>query len=403
MKLPGNSKFLKRLNRFQVFDTIRNAGVISKAEIKNITKLTPTTISEITSSMLNEGLILNAGVAESTGGRPSQLVTLNPDYGYFIGIDIDVGIIRTVLLSFDMKVLSSFEINTPAFSPFEFIEHVIEIYNNFVNNFNLSKDMIKGIGISIPGLISKDEKIELAPNLNWNEVDIKESLFSIFRNTIAIENESRLSAIAEKHVGLAKNINNFMAINIKSGVGSGIYINSQLYKGTSGNAGELGHITVKEDGPLCGCGNFGCLETMVSTPSIIKRMIMYMKQGESSILFERFDINEISLENIVNCANDGDELCLRVLQSASKYTAIGISSVINLINPRMIILGGDIILFKDILLSKVNDIVEKKALKSNRASCEIKVTELGKFSSAIGAAIHSINRFMGYEYSINAL
>lgn len=394
MKKAGNHKLLKEINRRQVFECIRKSGVISKADIRNITQLTPTTISEITNSMINQGLLKSIGVAESTGGRPSQLISLNPEYAYFVGIDIDLDVIRVVVLSFDMMVVEKMEYNIKKLKPTETVDIIIELYKKILDKAKIENNNVFGLGISIPGLISKDETIEFAPNLNWREVNLKDELQNLLNIKIAIENESRLSAVAEKYIGLAKDVNNFISINIKSGIGSGIFINGELFKGTSGNAGELGHITVKEDGPLCACGNYGCLETMAATPSIIKRAVMYKKQGEKSLLFDKVGIDDINLKDIVDCSKEGDLLCTRILQSVSKYIGIGISNVINLFNPKLIILGGDIILFKDILLTKVYEILEKKSLQSNRLSCNIKITQLGNLSSAIGAGINVMNKYI---------
>lgn len=403
MGLAGNSKFLKKLNRLQVFDLIRNNGTISRAEIKNITGLTPTTIGEITSLMVSEGLTLEGGVGDSTGGRPSQLLTLNPEYTYFIGADIDINYIKAAVVDFSLKIISEKRVDTKVTDPEMAIKTLIQIIYELVNETHIIKEKICGIGIGVPGLINNIGIIEFAPNLNWTDADIGGAISEHFSIPVVVENESKLSAVAERHIGQGSNTDSFINVNIRSGVGSGIFIKGHLFKGISGNAGELGHITVKEDGALCGCGNYGCLETLSSTPSIIKRALTCKKQGEASILFETVPEDDaITLENIVDAYKMGDELCLRLLLSASKYIGIGIASVINLINPSRIILGGDLIQYQEILLPKVNEIVEKKALASNRNSCIISVTELGINSTILGAAIACMNKHIGLTDDMDA-
>lgn len=402
LRLAGNSKFLKKLNRLQVFDCIRNSGTISKAEIKNITKLTPTAISEITGEMIKENLILETGVGESTGGRPSQLLSLNPAFAYFIGIDIDINYIKASVVNFGMEVVCSVHKYIDDFNPQKVNELLIECISFLIYESGISKDSIKSVGIGVPAIIGKEGIIEFAPNLKWVQVDLRSSISNTFGIPVIVDNESKLSAYAERHIGRGRGVDNFMCVNIRSGIGSGIYIKGRLYRGVSGNAGELGHITVKENGTLCGCGNYGCLETLSSSPSVIKRALACKKQGEGSLLFQRVSKDEdITLKDIADASYDGDELCTRLLKSASKYLGIGISSVINLINPGLIILGGDLIHYSDIVLPKVREIVEKKSLAGSRIPCTIEVTSLQN-STILGASIACINRQLGYTEDLES-
>lgn len=367
-----------------------------------MTKLTPTTISEITNSMIAEGLIIDAGVSKSTGGRPSQLLSINSDHAYFIGAEVDVNNLKIAIVGFDMKIKCKYSVDIKNCKSEEVISLLINSTLKIIEQSRIPKEKIKGIGIAVPGLVNKNEIIELAPNLRWVKVDIKSKIEEKLCIPVIVQNESKLSAVAEKYSGLAKDVNNFVAINIKSGVGAGIYINNHLYLGQSGNAGELGHTTVKEDGPLCGCGNYGCLETMASTPSIIKRAITCKKQGENSILFEnKKNIEEIVLNDIITFCKKGDKLCNKILESAAKYVGISVSSLINLLNPKLIILGGDLILYKDIVIRRVTEIVETKSLSSNRDVCEIKMTELGEDNALLGAAIVSINKYLNIREDLD--
>lgn len=402
MKFVGNNKVVKKVNMHNVLNCIRKNGTISKVHIKEITKLTPTTISEITNSMIADGLIIDAGVSKSTGGRPSQLLSINSDHAYFIGAEVDVNNLKIAIVGFDMEIKCKYSTDIKNCRSEEVINLLIDSILKIIAKSKVSKEKIKGIGIAVPGLVSKDGIIELAPNLKWVKVDIKSKIEEKLGIQVIIENESKLSAVAEKYSGLAKNVNNFVAINIKSGIGAGIYINNQLYLGQSGNAGELGHTTVKEDGPLCGCGNYGCLETMASTPSIIKRVITCKKQGENSMLFEnKKDIEKITLDDIITFCKKNDKLCNKILESAAKYVGIGVSSIINLLNPELIILGGDLILYKNIVIRRVTEIVKTKSLSSNRDVCEIKITELGENNTLLGAAIVSINRYLNIRENLD--
>lgn len=402
MKFAGNSKMVKKINVHNVLNCIRKNGTISKVHIKEMTKLTPTTISEITNSMIAEGLIIDAGVSKSTGGRPSQLLSINSDHAYFIGAEVDVNNLKIAIIGFDMKIKCKYTADIKNCRSEEVISLLINNILKIIEQSRIPKEKIKGIGIAVPGLVNRNEIIELAPNLRWVKVDIKSKIEEKMGIPVIVQNESKLSAVAEKYSGLAKDVNNFVAINIKSGVGAGIYINNHLYLGQSGNAGELGHTTVKEDGPLCGCGNYGCLETMASTPSIIKRAITCKKQGESSILFEnKKNIEEIVLNDIITFSKKGDKLCNKILESAAKYVGISVSSLINLLNPKLIILGGDLILYKDIVIRRVTEIVETKSLSSNRDVCEIKMTELGEDNALLGAAIVSINKYLNIREDLD--
>jgi len=393
----GNSKFLKNYNQTGILDLIRIHREISRTELSRMTGLSPTASGMIVSSLLEKGYIQEKGIGESKGGRKPVMIELKPRSYYSIGIDMDTNYINAILVDItgDEVCEKSMYMENPP--DFEWAAACIEkTVLDIMREFCIDSDALLGVGISVPGMVdSETHEIVLAPNLGWKNVDLRSRLGKLSHVSVYVENEAMASAICENWVGVCRGVENFVCINIKSGIGAGIFTGGRLYRGASGSAGEVGHISVDENGPLCGCGNYGCLETMASTRHIVERARKLVRQGIASKLNEFKDVEEITMDSIIQAAGQGDESARNILVESARYLGIAISSIVNTLNPSQIVLGKEFVKYSHIVMEHIKSIVSCKALKYPAARVEIAASEIGEKASALGAAIIPLKVLFG--------
>lgn len=392
----GNSKFLKAYNETGILDLIRTKQAVSRAELSKETGLSPTAIGVIVSSLMEKEYIHEIGTGESSGGRKPVLLELKPGSWYSVGLDIEVDIVQYVLMDITGRVLHEgsvpLRVNTPEMT----VMASAACVRNIMQKFSIRKERMLGVGISVPGIVdSKSRRVVLAPNIGWEDADPAEMLKAKLGLPVYIENEAMASAICENWIGSCQTAGNFVCLNIKSGIGAGIFTGGRPYRGTNGSAGEVGHIVVDENGPRCGCGNYGCLETLASTSSIIEKARRIVRQGVVSSLNEIENIDEITLEDIAKAARAGDAAAMNVLEEATRYIGIALSNLINTLNPSMIVLGKDFTVYGDLVLGTLRSIIDAKALRRPASNVEIVISKLGERASTLGAAIIPLKKLFG--------
>jgi N-acetylglucosamine repressor len=393
----GNSKFLKTYNQTGILDLIRIHKEISRTELSGMTGLSPTATGMIVSNLIEKGYIRERGTGESKGGRKPVLVELKPRSYYSIGIDMDTNYMRAILVDITGHVVYEKLMNMEFPADFERTAAYVEkTVLDIMREFSVDSGMLLGVGISVPGLVdSGTHEIVLAPNLGWKNADMKSKLAKLSHIPVYVENEAMASAICENWIGACRDVENFVCINVKSGIGAGIFTGGKLYRGASGSAGEIGHITVDENGPLCGCGNYGCLETMASTTRIVEKAKKLVRQGTVSTLNEFRDVEKISIDCIIEAARSGDETARNVLIESARYLGIAISILVNTLNTSKIVIGKEFVKYADIVMDHIKGIVNCKALKYPASRVEIAASEIGEKAPALGAAMIPLKVLFG--------
>lgn len=393
----GNNKFLKELNETHILELIRTNKQISKADLAQLTGLSPTACGIIVTNLLEKGYISEAGVGVSTGGRRPILYELIPQSYFSIGVDIDVDFIRFVLMDITGQVGYRDKIPTKANHPvLASIELVEDKINQIIQKYRIKEDRLLGVGVSIPGMVdNKTHEIVFAPNLGWEKVDLESMMASIGSFPIYVDNEAICSAICENWIGCCIEQKDFVCINMKSGIGSSIFAGGNLYRGCCGSAGEIGHIMVDPNGPKCGCGNYGCLETLASSRAMIEKAQKQSKQG--LIADDLTEIDSITIDHIISLTNAGNEATRAILVEASGYLGLAVANLINTINPSKIVLGKELNKFPEDILEHLKNIAFAKALKYPASRVEIVTSRLGDDTSALGAAIIPLKKLFGYQ------
>lgn len=396
-KRTGNNQFLKQLNQSIILDLIRVNKAISKAQLAEITGLSPTAIGMITSSLQEQGYIHETGIGESKGGRKPVLLELKPRSYYSVGVDFDVDYMNILLVDITGEIISE---KASRVSHWESVEKVMEkmesMIDDILSEFSIETGKLLGIGISVPGMVDWEQcEVVMAPNLGWEKVAVKDYMKRFQEIPIYLENEAMASAICENWVGSCQGINNFVCINIKSGIGAGIFTHGRLYRGASGSAGEVGHIVVDESGPKCGCGNYGCLETMASTSYIVEKARKLIRQGSVSSLNDVEDADGIAIEDVIRAARSGDGTAINILNESARYLGIAISNIANTLNPSKVVLGKEFIKYADLVMEQIVSVVACKALKSPAAHMDIAASMIGERASTLGAALIPVKTLFG--------
>jgi N-acetylglucosamine repressor len=378
---PTNAPKMRTANRAAILGWIQQNNVMTRPDLAQKTGLTPTTVSDLTRQMIKEGLILPTGTGKSAGGRRPEELGLNPAAGHVVGIDLEE-VLTIVILDFAANCVYRAQITLGEHrQPNEVLAIIDGMYRKAINILNISPHKILGAGFSVPGLVDTDQGVAaFLPHLNWRGVEVRTRLSKILGVEVLVENEARATVMAEQWLGHGKQTGDFICFNVKTGIGSGIVTHGILYRGVCGTAGEVGHTTILVDGPLCSCGNRGCLEAVASTKGLLMRAKNQL--GES-----------ISLAKLAERARQGEPRCLDLLKENGIYLGIGLANLVNILNPELIILERDLLLYADLIIDLLQDVLGNKALEMPRSRVRIVPSKIGQDAPAIGAAILPLAKF----------
>ncbi|MGB9682435.1 MAG: ROK family transcriptional regulator [bacterium] len=375
-----NHQLVKIQNRNLILKLICERGSISRQEISKTIGLTPATVTNITGELLEDGFIMELpSFEERTGsGRKAIPLAINPSSGYVIGVDIGPRIIR-ISTSNLLGHLSNIDIIQYDNQIEErLLELIIEKLKFLIEDRN-----ILGIGIGIPGLVDPASgELKFSPNLGWKNLKLAKPIRDTFGLPVVVENNVKAMALAEKWFGKGKKSNNFVLVYVSLGIGAGIIIDGKVYRGANNGAGEIGHTVVSEDGETCNCGKRGCLETFASARAIVKKF-----KGISGD--EDSDINEIK-----TAIEKGENRAIEIVENAGYYLGVGISNLVNMFDPEMIILSGRVIRLGKALLDPMRKSLENRLFSTNKIRIEI--SELGKEIGLYGASALALQKFF-YE------
>ena len=374
----------KNLNRQIILNYVRKHNEISRIDLAQYTKLSPTTVSVIIDELISKKMITEIRIGESSGGRRPVMLGVNPNARYVITAILTHKDVSYTVVDLSCKVLEKEHIICDINSE-EAVRNVVkEGLNSIMQKYIYDKTKICGIGVSIPGVIDHNKgRVLYSSKLHLKDFDIS----SIIQSQVGIKchlfKDSDAFMLGEYNFGAASLYKNIVYINIDNGVGMS-YINSgKLFQPGYGGGFELGHITIDSNGPLCRCGNRGCLATVVSeNPALIKLENLIKKGYESCI-----DITKkLSLKEIVEYSNIGDKAAKYVLEEQARILGTAVASVINLFNPQLVVIGGPLSKctwgFLDILKNTVRD----RALETYSRSVKIEYAKLGDDSALLGMA-----------------
>jgi len=382
----------KKFNETLILNTIRKHSPISRTDITRMTGLSGATVTKFVDNLIQTGFVREDSYDVSKGGRRPTLLKLVPEVSFAVGVDLGAANLRAVVVNLEAKIVAKISEKTkPDEGKDRVFKRITEIIHQVIDISKVEKEKIKGIGIGISGIIDHQKGICLfCPNIKgWEDVPVKRLMEEEFGMEVSVDDSSRMAALAEHWCGLARKVENFIFVNVGVGVGSGVFTNGQLYRGSRGTAGELGHTTIDENGPRCQCGNRGCLETLVSGPAITRRTRERLEEGVVSLVSKMVDgdLTKITPELVAEAARKGDKLAFNIMEKTGQYLGTGIANAVNLFNPELVIIGAGISRAGDLFLDTVRRTVKARALHTASTSVDIKLSELDETIAAQGAAI----------------
>jgi len=376
-------------------DLIRFADKgISRADLAEKMGLTRAAVTVIINDLISSGIILENTESRSTAsGRPPVALEINPDRGLVAAVDMGAMHLSVALGDFSARILEEIEVPFRVDQgPKESLQQADATLRELLKNRGLSTSDLAAIGVGVPGPVIAEKGMVMAPPImpGWDRFPIRLTLESQWGTAVTLNNDAELGALGEWAYGAGRGEKNLAFIKVGSGIGAGLIINQQIYGGTTGSAGEIGHLTVDENGPLCTCGNRGCLEAFAGGHAIASQARKLVASGKRTLLSE-LNPDSISARDVAEAARRGDLTAQEIIQRSGTFIGIAIAGLINLINPSTVIIGGGVAQVGDLLTGPIRQAVRERSLRASEHGVRITTAMLGRRSSLIGALVQAIN------------
>ena len=351
-----NSKALKKHNQRTVLSEIIKRQPISRSNLTQHLDVSHTTISSLVKGLMNKGLVVEK-ISDSTGGRPPRLLNFKGDNKYIISISLEEKKIVYAIYNLDIKLIDKEIINVNNDFFIDIMKKIEKISKLKNKEFNINPNQVFGIGVSVPGIYKADKDLVISSTTHYlGNIKLKTELNKIFNYApVYIDNDANLSVYYEWSRMLDRDYDNLIYVYVVEGIGSGIIVNNNLYTGSHGNAGEIGHMKVKSEGKKCICGNEGCLETISSIKAIENDFNKAVNNGEHTILTNLFKY-PFDYKEIITGYLNNDKLSKNIINRAIKYFVRVLSNIMNIFDPQIIVLGG---LFDEFNEEMVEEIYNK--------------------------------------------
>jgi predicted NBD/HSP70 family sugar kinase len=377
MSSPGSTASLRTANVHRVVDVLRSqesGDPISQADIARQTGLAPATVSNIVRELAAGGLL----EVEPGAGRRGTTVALARSAGLVAGIDfghshvaVALGDLTGSLIVEERHRLNAGHLHT------EGLDRAHDLLEHLLAEAGLERAAIRTIGLGLPAPMTEGIVRSSAILPGWVGVNAPEAARERFRAAVHIDNDANLGALAEHRHGIARGHDSSVFVKVSSGVGAGIVLEDRLFHGSGGTAGEIGHLTLDENGPVCRCGSRGCLEAYTSTVALQAMMELQLPGA--------------GVDDIVRAARDGNVSALRALEDAGLHLGWALASVVNLLNPALVVVGGEMARAGDLLLESARIGLRRHALDAV-ASTPVVASELGERASLVGAVLLAAER-----------
>ncbi len=391
--LPENQN-VRNFNKHTAVDLIRFASHgISRTDLADEMGLTRAAVTIIINDLISNGIILNTESRSTTSGRPPVALEINPNQGMVAAVDMGAMHLSAALGDFSARILEEIEVPFHVDTgPEECLQKADDILKELLQKRGLSTADLSAIGVGVPGPVIAGKGMVMAPPImpGWDRFPIRTTLEQKWGTAVTLNNDAELGALGEWAYGAGRGENNLAFIKVGTGIGAGLIINRQLYGGNTGSAGEIGHLTIDENGPLCTCGNHGCLEAFAGGQAIAAQARKLVTSGKRTLLSEK-SLDTITARNVAEAARRGDLAAQEIIKRSGTFIGIAIAGLINLINPSTVIIGGGVAQVGDLLTAPIRQAVRERSLRASEHSVRITTAMLGRRSSLMGALVQAIH------------
>ncbi len=389
---PANRQLIRDINQNSLLNLIKTEGPVARTRLAELSGLSLATIGYITGDLIEHRLILESGAAESTGGRKPVLLEIRPEGGYAIGLKLTEYEIVAVILNLNGEIIYTER------SALELREHgqeaiplLSELVQALIERSGLDRRQVIGLGCGMPGLINSQAGICIdSPILNWHDIAISEPLGNLLKMPVYIDNDVNSLAIYEKLFGQGQPFEHFVTITVGRGVGLGLVINGDVYRGGLGGAGEFGHTTVVIEGRRCECSNRGCLEAYASDRGIVQT---YFELNNLKAPDELLKAPEQEVYRLLEKGRAGDRSALEAFRLAGSLLGISLANLVNLLNPELVLLSGSGAVAGQLLFGPMQEALAAHTFSRLAQQMSLVIEPTGDESWARGAASLVLRQF----------
>jgi glucokinase-like ROK family protein len=371
----------------QLLRLLRDEGPRSRAELGELAGMARSKLEAELVRLKQVGLVQEGGKAASRGGRRSTLVELS-SFLHFGGIDLGATSVRVAIMGAELQVEAQVE------EPMEIRwgpERVLGRAGELIEKLARDRGVqLTGIGVGVPGPVRFLDGMPVSPPImpGWHEYPVRDLLARRFGCPVLVDNDVNVMAVGEHWGGVARSVANYLFVKIGTGIGCGIMIRGQVYRGIDGCAGDIGHINVDPDGPVCACGNSGCLEAMFGGAALVRDALAAARSGASPRLAERLAGKQaITPEDVGQCAAEGDPVAIGLIRDGGRRVGLVLAGLVSFFNPSMIVIGGGLAGLGHLLLAEIRGVVYRRSLPLATGNLPIVLSELGHSAGAVGAAV----------------
>ncbi|MBA2893368.1 ROK family transcriptional regulator [Nonomuraea soli] len=371
-------------NRAVVLESIQVGDGISRVQIAERTGLTAQTVSVIVRRLLEEGLVVEDGHQSSSGGKPRTILRVDPAAGYAIGIHFDPVEITYVLADLAGRPVVKLHRKVRQAVPDAVVRTMARTARRLLRDAGIPDSKVLGLGLAAPGPLDAKGVIVNPPRLpGWDRVPIREQVESLIGFPVTVDNDATAAAIGERWAGLARSTPGFVYLYLGTGIGGGMFLDNQIYRGRSLNAAELGHITVVPDGPECYCGNRGCVEALCCPSAIVAAARERLALGAASSLSP----HRLTHARVCAAAAAGDPLARSVIDEAAARLADAAVSIVNMLDIDLLVLGGPALReVGEVYRAAISEAVAGRVLARRLHAVRVEVSPIAADAAAIGAA-----------------
>lgn len=375
----------------EVIRVLRQTSQTSRARIAHITGWSRAKTSQEVNTLIAKGFLVEVGEGISNGGRKPRLLQFNKELGYIIGIDIGATSVEIALADINGSILRRVaepaDVRQP---PEELLGRCSILILDLILARGIRPEQILGIGIGVPGPVDFTRGVLVAPPLmpDWENYPIRNFFKETFQSAfVVVDNDVNIMALGEQRSGDAANLDHFLVIKIGTGIGCGIMAGRKIHRGSDGCAGDIGHICVDKQGPLCRCGNQGCLEAMAAGPAIAEKAMQAAREGKSELLQKMMESNHglLTPENVSAACREGDESSLEIIRASGQMIGDVLAGLVNFFNPSHIFIAGGIANFGNHLLIAIKRAVLRRSLPLATTNLAISFSRTGSNAGVIGS------------------
>ncbi|MEV7424241.1 MULTISPECIES: ROK family transcriptional regulator [unclassified Streptomyces] len=373
---------------YRVMSLLRDNGPLSRAQLSDRLEIPrPRLLAEL-DRMVAAGKVLEAGPAASRGGRRSTLVQLDPGLR-FAAVDLGASSLDIEITDGGLEPVASYsEAADIRSGPVAVLDRVSEILHKLAAQGHYTR--LDAIGIGLPGPVSFRDGVPVSPPImvGWNRYPVRDTLAREHGCPVVVDNDVNVMALGERHSGIARTVDHLLFVKIGSGIGSGMQHHGRIYRGAEGCAGDIGHIQIEADGPVCTCGNTGCLEAYFGGVALARDATAAARSGESPALAERLaERGALTAVDVAECATAGDTASVTLIRRGGHRVGQVLATLVSFMNPSMIVIGGGLAGLGYVLLSEIRSVVYKRSLPLATGNLPIVMSELGPRAGVVGAAL----------------